>query len=161
MGKMPPGLNGLTNLKNLEMEWCGIREFDPAVLSLGNLDYLNLEGNEISTLPAKGWKGMRTLRNLQLQQNKLSALPKDINQLGALTYIDLSSNQLKALPKGFSKLGSLQSMYLAGNKDIKIPKEIKKMHLEVIYLKTGDLNAKALANLKKWVGAEVVQVTDY
>ena len=64
---------------------------------LTGLTHLNLDFNEITTLPADIFSGLSALTILELNNNQLSTLPTGVfSGLTALTGLDLSSNSLPA-----------------------------------------------------------------
>ncbi len=68
---------------------------------LTGLTSLNLDFNEITTLPANIFSGLSALETLRLDDNQLSTLPSGIFAgLTSLTTLNLSGNPLTSLPTG-------------------------------------------------------------
>ncbi|KOR30146.1 hypothetical protein TI04_06910 [Achromatium sp. WMS2] len=68
-----------------------------------NLTTLDLEGNQLSTLPPEIGQ-LHNLTELDLTNNQLRTLPPEIGQLQNLTELDLSNNQLTEFPQILLKL---------------------------------------------------------
>ena len=90
---------------------------------LSNLSALNLEGNQLTTLPdgtfsgLSGLSGHSKLNWLNLSDNQLTTLPQGIfSELSNLFTLNLSDNQLPTLPQGiFSGLSNLSRLDLDRN----------------------------------------------
>ena len=83
---------------------------------LTKLKELNLNNNQLTKVP-KELEKLTKLTGLGLKDNKLT----DVNGLEKLTQVkslNLSNNQLNELPKGLEKLDQLTRLYLRGNPDL-------------------------------------------
>ena len=84
---------------------------------------LDLSSTWLTALPRElGQLG--ALRQLYLGGNHLTALPREIGQLGALQQLDLGGNQLTAVPRELGLLGALQLLDLADNQLTALPREL-------------------------------------
>lgn len=86
------------------------------------LEYINLSGNSISSLPAI--LGCPKIQFLLLHSNQLPSLPP-LPTLPYLNTLDLSCNQFEALPE-LSSFPHLQFLDLSGNSSLSISKETAK-----------------------------------
>lgn len=75
---------------------------------LANLDYLNVEHNQLASLP-KTLFNLGKLSTLLLFDNKLTELPEEVGMLRSLKRLDIECNQIKKFPKTISLL-----IYLEG-----------------------------------------------
>ncbi len=66
------------------------------------------------------------LERLDLHNNRLTELPKEIGNLQQLQSLSLTNNRLTELPKEIGNLQQLQSLSLTNNRLLEIPKEIRK-----------------------------------
>ncbi|UPY78696.1 leucine-rich repeat domain-containing protein [Leptospira weilii] len=78
-----------------------------------NVSVLNLENNELRILP-KEIGQLRNLEVLYLENNELTTLPQEIGQLVNLEVLYLHNNQLRTLPKEIRQLQNLRTLYLTG-----------------------------------------------
>ena len=93
-----------------------------------SLKRLELQNNQLETLPVGVFNGLSNLECISLFGNKLKTLPVDIfNDLSNLERLYLDNNQLKTLPVGvFNGLSNLKRLYLYNNKLETLPMSIKK-----------------------------------
>ncbi|EMM76696.1 leucine rich repeat protein [Leptospira santarosai str. 2000030832] len=73
---------------------------------------------------AEALQNPKDVRILDLSENQLTTLPKEIGKLQKLQELYLSGNQLTTLPREIGKLQTLQELGLSGNRLITLPKEI-------------------------------------
>ncbi len=85
--------------------------------SLANLSSLDLANNEIETLPAPLFKGLKSLRNMSLSHNLITEWPPGATEFIAnMTYLDLSDNRMSTIKvQAFSAFGAGFSLSLTGN----------------------------------------------
>ena len=106
------GLNGL-NLNNNELATLPSDAFD----GFSSLTGLDLGNNDLTELPADVFEDQTNLQRLELYNNQLTAVPADL--LDGFTQLEslyLFENQLTTLPNGlFEGLTNLQSLKLHGN----------------------------------------------
>ena len=71
------------------------------------------------------WKEMRSLKMLDVSQNKLTALPESIVNLPSLSVLDVSNNDITRLPLSIGKMrGTLRKLVLHGNAIRSIRREL-------------------------------------
>eukprot|EP00752_Nemacystus_decipiens_P007779 g6947.t1 len=109
----------------LDLGFCGITDDDVAAGRLQScirkvgptgITQLNLEGNNLKTLPPGIFDSLEALTSLSLRLNALSVLPPGIfDSLEALTSLNLEGNKLKTLPPGiFDSLKALKTLVWDG-----------------------------------------------
>ncbi|XP_067138485.1 protein toll-like [Centruroides vittatus] len=117
---IPTGLfKGLHNLTTFRALLCSISELDDDVFfDLINLQYINLDANQIEYLPPNLLKNNKLLTKFSCMDNKISALPSGIFRgLSHLFHVNLMGNRLKNLPKDiFANLSSLNTLVLSNNR---------------------------------------------
>lgn len=92
-----------------------ISTIPPTIESLASvLTALDLSSNRIASIPAQVC-GLFTLRDLNLSRNKLIALPDNFGSLKALQRVNISVNRLTALPPSLGALGALQELDVSKN----------------------------------------------
>ena len=102
--------------------------FGMTIEEILNLELLNLNNNQLIEVP----KEIFTLTNLQelyLSSNKLTEVPKEIGNLTNLQELYLSNNQLTEVPKEIGNLINLQILYLDNNQLTidQVPKNLRRI----------------------------------
>ncbi|KAK0079414.1 hypothetical protein PV325_001288 [Microctonus aethiopoides] len=162
---------GLIRLVLLDLSRNKIAEIDPALFKdLYTLQILNLQYNEIETIPADTFSPMSNLHTLELAHNKLTYLDAySLNGLYAVSLLSLDSNALEGIhPDAFRNCSSMQDLNLSGNDLEAIPVALKDMRM----LKTLDLGENQIKSLERpgfrgmsslyglrMIGNEIVNVT--
>jgi len=124
-------IGNLKELKYLNLERNELGSLPESIFKLTKLEYLNLSGNKLTTLP-KSVKNFKKLKHLDLSYNfDISSLPPEIGSLKSLEYFDISGNidnmmfsDLKEIPKEMGKLTNLQNLYFGPCEVQKIPGEL-------------------------------------
>ncbi|XP_049951168.1 leucine-rich repeat and fibronectin type III domain-containing protein 1 [Schistocerca serialis cubense] len=94
---------------------------DGALAPLSAVRSLQISGCGLRTVAPDAFRGHETvLRNLNLQDNELGAVPSAaLSRLSALTHLDLSRNRLAHVPAGaLEPLSSLATLRLADNANV-------------------------------------------
>ncbi len=146
-------INNYLDLRHLNIE--SPSELEP-LCELSNLEYLNLSGNKLSSLP-KCFINLINMKELWLNGNKFFTLPEAIRNYRGLKVLGLGSNYLSTLPISIENLKCLESLDLADNHFSNLPdhigtlKQLKKLYLGINRLRFGGIprTIKALKNLKK------------
>eukprot|EP00945_MAST-04E_sp_MAST-4E-sp1_P005857 g5857.t1 len=89
-----------------------VAAFSPAFGS-SRVQYLHLDGNQIRDLGPV--QTMDTLKELALQNNNLTDIPKWVSGLPALEALDLRHNGIARVPTGLRTMRRLRHLYLDGN----------------------------------------------
>lgn len=85
---------------------------------------LNLSNQEIN-LSNEQWKLFINLEYLNLKNDGLKQIPKEISNLKRLKILDLSGNEFNELPREFSNLNNLEELYLNDEKNLKLSETLK------------------------------------
>jgi len=169
LDSLPMGLEGLTSLKVLTLARNRFKGFPEAVLDVASLEVLDLEGaedyvsgpkNEITEIP-DGISRLGKLRELNMPNNKVGALSNGLFAT-QISVLNLEDNQIKEVPKEIGAMRCLTELNLSGNPIANVPEETIKSgkdaifeHLGLIQALTvsGDLPAdpkELKANLKRY-----------
>ncbi len=91
-----------------------------------NVVELDLDHNQLTSLPKNIFNGLHNLRELYLFTNRLTSLPENIfNGLPKLQRLYLFNNQLNSLPeKIFNNLHNLRKLWLDDNQLASLPEKI-------------------------------------
>ena len=121
----------------------GILYFPPSFCYLKNLRFLNLSTNKIRQI----WPCVRhfkySLEVLVLNNNQLSTLPKEFENLERLEILNLAHNLFNNFPTQFCELKSLKILNLSHNQFDKVPNEIGNL----INLEELDLSNNKIVNI--------------
>nr|AIO08251.1 variable lymphocyte receptor C [Petromyzon marinus] len=118
---------------------------DKSFHGLARLTYLGLSNNKLPFLPVGVFDQLKHLNELRLYQNQLKSLPPAVfDSLTQLTWLDLRENQLQSIPKGvFDRLTNLQDLRLHTNQLQSIPAGAfdKLTNLQTLSLSTNQLQS--------------------
>jgi hypothetical protein len=109
---------GLTALTTLNLDGADLTALPADVFEgLTALTTLNLDGADLTALPADVFEGLTALTTLTLSRNDITALPADVFEgLTTLSVLRLNNNKLSTLPAGvFEGLTALTRLYLNNN----------------------------------------------
>jgi Leucine-rich repeat (LRR) protein len=112
---------------------------------------LNLSRQNLTELP-EDISELTKLKRLYANENKISSLSEQFNNLEQLVELDLSYNQLTELPDGLAKAKNLELVHLSHNKLTVFPTVLLRLqNLQHLDLRDNNLTAlpKEIGNLKK------------
>lgn len=112
----------LNSLVEITITQCNLDNF-PKQLEryTETLRYLDLSGNNITTVPRTFCCKMDRLTTLRLEQNQLQTLPIEVKFLKNLVVLMLSHNQLRMLPSTITDLKNLRQLGVSNNKLSQLP----------------------------------------
>ncbi|KAB8028495.1 leucine-rich repeat domain-containing protein [Fluviispira multicolorata] len=111
-------------------------------INIQSVELLNLNKNNIEDISYLG--NFKNLRELWLQDNKISIISDSFANLTGLKVLDLSKNNITEIPDSFFRLTNLTVLNLNRNKLKMIPESIAQLkNLEKLYL-----NGKSRKTLK-------------
>jgi hypothetical protein len=138
--KVPGDLKAYVDWLTIDMSFNTFTSF-PDVFLFKDLNELFLNGNQITTLPARIGE-LKNLRVLYLTGNQIQEIPSEIGFLENLEKLSIANNAVKVIPPELGNLGRLEELDLSGNPLRKLP---SLLHMD--YLEIMDLNACQLAEL--------------
>ncbi|KAF8795239.1 Erbin like protein [Argiope bruennichi] len=106
---------------------------------------LNLDFNDISSLPSELCESLLNLVFLSVNGNMLETLPLNIGLLTELTELYLKENDLIELPESFVQLKHLQKLHVTGNKLKAFPKDLHLL-INLTELIADENNIESLPN---------------
>eukprot|EP01089_Gocevia_fonbrunei_P013733 TRINITY_DN3580_c0_g1_i1.p1 TRINITY_DN3580_c0_g1~~TRINITY_DN3580_c0_g1_i1.p1 ORF type:complete len:275 (+),score=28.36 TRINITY_DN3580_c0_g1_i1:163-987(+) len=124
---IPSVIFKLSNLEVLSLADNEISEISSKISNLKNLKKLNLNNNQISHLSSTICIGLSSLVTLQLDNNILKSIPKQISELTLLTELSLGNNKIVAMPKTLSEMPQLITLRLHDNNLVAWRVPLKKM----------------------------------
>jgi Leucine-rich repeat (LRR) protein len=100
---------------SLDLSNRGLDKLPENVLSMRNLESLDISDNNLTgALPAE-IKNLQNLKILKANNNNMTGVPAEIGQMSKLEILDLSNNQLTGLPYELGNLKNLKILNLSGN----------------------------------------------
>jgi len=154
-------------LQQLQVTGIRLARVDNRMLKLRNLVRLDLSGNEITTLPdnfdlvdqlselnlsgnliEKFPRGFctgalsKSLKLLNLSENKIILLPNYFCNLRQLVTLNLNNNQLKLLPPSLGRCNSLKHFHASGNNLKLLPGSFSRLRLDSLELSANDFSSE-------------------
>lgn len=114
------------SLKHLQVSHCNLKRVDGRILTLRHLSCLNLSTNRLTSLP-DDWEGIWNLTELILSSNLIEDLPNTMCSgvlSKTLRLLDLSDNKLTRLKPAFCSLTRLVTLKLDGNELAVLPSRL-------------------------------------
>eukprot|EP00088_Acartia_fossae_P015157 TRINITY_DN18259_c0_g2_i1.p1 TRINITY_DN18259_c0_g2~~TRINITY_DN18259_c0_g2_i1.p1 ORF type:complete len:241 (+),score=51.51 TRINITY_DN18259_c0_g2_i1:41-763(+) len=113
----------------------GLEKFPPELGQVaGSLRNLDLSNNKLTALP-QTLGSYKILKSLNVSRNRIVEIPQQIENLIKLEILNLSFNCIQKIPHGFSKLKNLKEIDLSHNNLTEFPTSLVGLkHLNVINL---------------------------
>ena len=131
-----------------------LEEFPEALTKVApTLRNLDLSNNRITAIPS--WIGnFKSLKTLKLSNNRLTRLPSEIGQLVKLETLIISGNILSDLPATMANLKNLKELDASRNKLTQFPVMLGQLR----HLNSADLSSNQITNVPD--GVEALQLTE-
>jgi|GEM_PF-2480933 len=126
VGPSAPGVEKVLKVRTRESQVIKL-DVDEVVRQAKRTKVIQLAEQDLKSLP-KQILDVADLRLLDLEKNKLTELPDEIRSLGNLRELYLTNNKIKTLPRTFDDLRRLELLGLSSNELTEFPEEIQ--HLE-------------------------------
>merc|ERR1712241_1206267 len=112
------GTTAQENGGHLDLSECQLTQIPDAIFLLmknTSLQTCSLAGNLITKIPTKLATSFSLITELNLSNNRISALPSEITNCSQLEKIDISSNSFVQLPSCLTDLQKLKSLNASKN----------------------------------------------
>jgi Leucine-rich repeat (LRR) protein len=103
-----------------------IEELPNDIGKLKKLTHLDLSNNKLSKIQTECLKDIPNLISLDMSNNQITVIPKEIKYLHKLIILDLSNNQIKEIPKEIKYLYKLENFDISNNQIKEISNKIMK-----------------------------------
>nr|XP_060615734.1 uncharacterized protein LOC132765469 [Anolis sagrei ordinatus] len=158
-GLHPEVFKNLTKLKRLNLDGNQLTTV-PALPS--SLQELKMNDNNLERLQRHDFQGLFKLLTLELEGNQLhdgNVLPTAFKPLGRLIYLRLDRNHFRAIPSGLP--ASLQELHLDSNRIEEVPESIlnKTLNLTVLVLSNNKLQEDRIAP-RAWIDLPKLEALD-
>lgn len=112
--KIPKNIGSMIKLMVLSFRFNSIQVIQPSISSLANIKFLDLSHNQNSCI--SNLCSLTTLRQLNLESNKIDKIPVQFSELTKLDSLSLSENNLKVLiSNSFGTLRNINNLCLDNN----------------------------------------------
>ena len=129
------------SLLSLSMKDCRLRYISNSILYLANLEYLDLDCNDITAIPEEVCR-LNKLKVLRINKNNLTTLPQNIGDIPNLREIYLNYNYVDELPTSIIHIVSLTAIHSSHNKLKHIPSLLTRLkHLQILNLRHNNLKS--------------------
>jgi len=164
-GRIPAELGNLGNLEWLDLERNELTgPIPPELGNLTSLENLNLSFNRLSGGIPSAIGSLTNLENLNLSINRLSGrIPSEVGGLSELTSLWITQNELGgSIPPELGSLANLDFLRLDRNRLTgPIPPELGKLHnLTVLDLRRNELNGPIPSNFQQLAQLESLGIGD-
>lgn len=122
--KIPTCFGNLRGLCEIYLGGNMLNEFPTILFKLESLKKISLEGNAITKIPSGIISLKDSLSRLDLSNNRLKSIPKEIGFLTELRILYLDDNELTSIPAEIGFLKEMETLSVDGNKLASIPDEI-------------------------------------
>ncbi|KAE8599224.1 hypothetical protein XENTR_v10017106 [Xenopus tropicalis] len=122
--RLPLELSALCSLRVLHLGNNHFEKVPEEIKYLKSLERLHLFGNRITEVPAAVFDGLGNLLFLNLNNNLLEHLPREIYKLERLEMLSINHNHLKGVPKELCLLQNIKELHLADNQLDSLPDEM-------------------------------------
>jgi Leucine-rich repeat (LRR) protein len=140
-----PDLRSMTRLGRLDIQNCGVQQFEEPFSENQVLSFFNARDNELTDLPRNGaghFMGIDgEIERFDCSNNKFTEFPDifEADNEWRITNVDFSSNNITSIENGYSGDGSYRGVYaeilsLAYNDFEKFPREILHSGSSLMYL---------------------------
>jgi len=139
---------------HLDLSGCQLTQVPDAIFLLMKnvtLNSCNLAGNLITKIPTKLAINFSSIKELDLSNNRISALPSEMTNCTMLESLNISSNSFVTLPPVLAEMTSLRNINASKNylADVNFDIILNNKNLESINLEDNPLNRNVYDELTK------------
>ena len=144
--RFPEVMEDMTSLRWLKLTNTQLKAIPDEISTLQKLEHLTLKKNNVAAIEREQFKGLKSLRTLNLSRNALTAqnISSDTFDSEELNTLDLSHNELKEVPEGVGKAKSLLVLNLSHNQLEQIPSQLLMNVTDLLNLDVSYNNLEAM-----------------
>ena len=147
LSSVPEALSRTTKLVSIDLSHNEITEATGKIFAmLNDLRKVELQHNRIAALPALLFS-LRHLQHLDCSYNDLTEIPEVLGTLTGVNYLNFANNQIVSIPDSVSNLTSLKALELASNCITALPSSISKLYRTLAKVTMSRNNLKVSPNL--------------
>jgi len=120
-------VDNLKDLTHLNFSGIGLNEIPKVIENFIGLKVVDLSNNEITEIDGAIFNQFRYVSKLDLSQNKILCLPKQVRCMQHLQYLDLSENEFEEFSQDFGVLRALRIFNISKNKISSMPSDLNEM----------------------------------
>jgi len=140
--------------ERLDLSDCQLTQIPDAIFLLMKnvtLHSCNLANNIITKIPPKLAMNFSQIKELNLSNNRISALPSELSACSVLENVDISSNSFVSLPSFLTELPNIKNINARKNyiADVEVEVILANNNLESIDLEENPLNKTTFEELER------------
>lgn len=112
------------DLNSLDIKTAELKALMPEILTIPNLEKLNLTDNLLTTLPDT-IGALTSLKEINLTRNEIESLPESVENLNSLEVISLYENDLRTFPVVLTTLPQIREIDLCVNFIEELPRDLR------------------------------------
>lgn len=143
LGRLPRSFNQLKYLEVVDLSFNELKDVNKVFEQGYYIKQISLSFNSIENIGSIYF--LKNVTIAKLNNNRITELPQEINQLKKLSTLDLSNNQLLYLPRTIIGLVKLEELNLENNQIGSLPPNLKRLRK----LKTLNLSGNPLGEKEK------------
>jgi len=148
---------------HLDLSECQLTQVPDAIFLLMKnvtLSSCNLAGNIITKIPPKLAVNFSHIKELNLSNNRISALPSELTACTELENVDISANSFVTLPSFLAEMPSIKNINARKNyiADVEVEVILTSQNLETVNLEENPLNKNIFEELEKSSSVSSVRI---
>jgi len=120
----------------------GLEKFPPDLFKVEkNLRNLDLSNNKLGALP-ENVGNFKMMKTLMISKNKIQSIPEDVGKMTKLENLNVSYNLLQSIPSSFQQLKNIREVNLSHNQISNFPLSLLNLkHLNVLDLTSNKITS--------------------
>ena len=120
-------IQACTHLKELRMSYMTLKRIPASICASTTLSRLDVSCNRIGDLESVPLHEIRTLLSLKVQNNRLTSIPSYFAHMKSLKYLNISNNKFETFPPVVSQMSNLVDLDVSFNNIAELPSEMSNL----------------------------------